>query len=76
MAVKKVKLTRWFPGDVKPARVGLYELRRWVMPLLRAGTIANCAHWDGERWCFGLDRSVSVDVTSEDAWRGLAEQPK
>lgn len=71
------KLTPWFPGDVKPVRKGLYELRRWVMPKLPVGSVCNCAYWNGAEWCFGLDRHARLaDVSSADGWRGLAEQPK
>ncbi len=39
-----MKLTQWFPGDVKPVHVGVYERRL----KFRAGVYYS--QWDGEKW--------------------------
>ena len=39
-----MKLTTWFPGDVKPVRVGVYE-RKYNMSRF----YCYC-YWDGEYW--------------------------
>lgn len=73
----KPKLTKWFPREVKPVRVGVYE------------TDANFykgyqrfQHWNGEFWnsyCTTIQSaSTETDYSSYQnvRWRGLAEQPK
>lgn len=73
------KLTPWFPGDVKPVRVGYY-IREYLISDLSA--IPD--FWDGAEWHigFGANRdgvlchsSISVRQDSR-RWRGLAEPPK
>lgn len=69
-----MKLTDWFPGDIKPIRVGIYE-RRYSESI-------NFSKWNGEYWSFGY---YSVDLANERGhylsqyqnlpWRGLAEDP-
>lgn len=69
-----MKLTPWFPADVKPVRPGVYEMRcdppRWYR------------RWDGRHWYIG-DTNVSVAAKETlaswcafEMWRGLAEEPK
>ena len=41
-----MKLTPWFPGDVKPVRVGVYE-RNYGNDRLRD---CNYCHWNGKFW--------------------------
>ena len=41
-----MKLTQWFPGDVKPVHVGVYERR------LKFKTNVYYSRWDGENWLF------------------------
>ncbi len=77
---KKPKLTPWFSFDVKPSRVGVYEVRdnHFHWPLH--------SFWDGNRWCrrtaLGVEKAASprysrrVALGPVDAWRGLAEEPK
>lgn len=71
----KPHLTPWFPADVKPVHVGVYE------------TVADAPnkmyqHWKGIRWgsydsrkewcyAFTFVRSSHQHVK----WRGLAEKP-
>ena len=75
MAVKKEKLTPWFPAGVRPMRNGFY-LRDY------RPTIAY-SYWDGECWSMGcFDINDHKFTKSEPSafqglrWRGLAEQPK
>ena len=39
-----MKLTQWFPGDVKPVHIGVYERR------LKFKTYVYYSRWNGERW--------------------------
>lgn len=75
------KLTPWFQGDVKPARVGVYT---------RDDSDTDCdnglpaySHWNGSRWghlCGSKDiaqRNVDyVSAYQSLPWRGLASDPK
>ena len=47
-----MKLTQWFPGDVKPVHVGVYERR------LKGTTTVFYSRWDGEKW-WSLRRTVT-----------------
>ena len=65
--------TPWYPGEVKPVRVGVYEM------LFAEPNIATFSWWDGKQWC-------CIDDTPAEAaqwvarseyqnlpWRGLKE---
>jgi len=74
--VSKPKLTPWFSGDVKPARVGVYE--RIPTP-----ETYPYAYWNGRVWmCSAIterDAKNHRDISSShqhDKWRGLASNPK
>jgi len=73
----EMKLTEWYPGDVKPARPGVYEtrikgdIRQWFQ------------HWNGEYFgysspsTFGAYASrSSKSIFDFCEWRGLAHNPK
>jgi hypothetical protein len=69
-------LTPWFDGDVKPARVGVYE-RRYPNP-----NPNRYSYWNGLWWMFSgatIEGAASVERTvstcQDAAWRGLAEDP-
>jgi hypothetical protein len=76
-----MKLTPWFPANVKPVRAGVYEVkegRMWVW----------YRYWDGQFWYAGAPSPWSarnwllVPIGVKDAagmalsWRGIAEEPK
>lgn len=71
----KAKLTPWFPGYVKPARMGVYE--RQI-----EGRIVF-SYWDGGYWGpsqYDKDEAYYFrglhSWFQTHPWRGLAEQPK
>ena len=64
-----MKLTPWFPADVKPVRVGFYQ-RKYV-----AREFTDLPdYWDGENWycgtLYGVESFPSKPLRE---WRGLAE---
>jgi len=83
MSESKIKLTPWYPGNVKPARAGVYEVKR---------RIARCAiyrYFDGKRWYYGgvdpkdamyefriWKRFPHSQTPPKQQWRGLARKPK
>lgn len=73
---KELKLTPWFPGHIKPERVGVYQqYNGW-------GEIGY-QRWDGRRWHSwsntpnGAANTVFLAALSfqNDKWRGLAAKP-
>lgn len=71
------KLTPWFPADVKPVRVGVYETRDVSV----YGSKYQC--WNGKWWgCYSFDvKKAYKDRRGKSCcqcveWRGLAVQPK
>ena len=73
-------LTDWFPPDVKPVRVGVYEIFHPDY-----GNDLECfAYWDGKFW--GLFMPTKQGAISEryqhncgshqfKTWRGLSKKP-
>lgn len=78
---KKPKLTPWFPGDVKPARPGVYE-RCYAQDMPGEMQPMKCyCYWNGKQWMTyestpeAAAREVVVSDWQHEWWRGLAEQP-
>jgi len=71
------ELTPWFPADVKPARVGVYQ----VDPDCRD---AWYSYFDGRRFGWQtidpegayLLRAEETMLSGKQVWRGLAQDPK
>jgi hypothetical protein len=71
-----MKLTPWFPADVKPVRPGVYKVKtRSGRPWYR--------RWDGKVWFVGSNTPKDAASKIEQlwfidsrSWRGLAEPPK
>jgi hypothetical protein len=71
-----MKLTEWYPADVKPVRVGVYQ------KYCGFGQKIGYQRWDGRRW---MAWDINADVAQretipaanfyKDKWRGLAEKP-
>jgi hypothetical protein len=76
----EMKLTRWYPGDVKPVRVGVYE--RSYGDNANPGIHVGYAFFDGVDWF--LRSRTTEDATTNKLksahtrlpWRGLAQDPK
>lgn len=76
------KLTQWFPGDVRPARIGVYERNFYFRErYLRA---LKFAFWNGEFWSpcqLSKDEAIFMSRSAYQlnrliGWRGLAQDPK
>lgn len=61
--------TPWYPGDVKPVRVGVYER-------LYPGDNAFKDYWGGKRWSYGKDAFGGRCAKQNRAWRGLTKEAK
>lgn len=73
-----MKKTEWFPADVKPVHVGIYEVQNmygWDHPPL-------FNYWTGERWTGAMIKICDL-ITLPDpmnfavqdrVWRGLVEK--
>ena len=62
-----MKLTKWYPADIKPVRIGWYETKR------QNGQISTFKWWfDGNKWRAGQDDFVCNEQNR--VWRGLAEK--
>ncbi len=72
----KQNLTPWFPGHIKPVRVGLYQ------QLSKANQTIGYQYWDGEQWgswCYSPELAyehrfykVHKEYQNDD-WRGIAK---
>ena len=66
-----MKLTPWFPGDVKPVHIGVYERRLKFRPGV------YYSQWDGEKWYYlrdTVDKAAIQSVYSAHQnlpWRGV-----
>lgn len=71
--MRKQKLTPWFPGNVKPARPGVYQQYSGT------GKELGYQFWDGSHWHLWFEtadqaaanREVASFALQEDPWRGL-----
>ncbi|KGC14876.1 hypothetical protein DM48_346 [Burkholderia gladioli] len=70
------KVTEWYPANVKPVRVGVYDIQD---KSIRCNCCCTWAHWDGEKFVrygkFGGVMYVTQEVRDVRTWRGLAEKP-
>ena len=69
------KKTPWFPGNVKPVHIGVYE-----RDMTHGG---RWSYWNGAFWCgWGASREVAyhngqcgfLSNTQEARWRGLVRR--
>jgi len=69
-----MKFTPWFPGNVKPVRVGVYQQHCGM------GTIVGYQYWNGKKWSSwshsvegAILRSGSIACSDHqnDPWRGV-----
>jgi hypothetical protein len=65
-------VTDWFPADVKPAHVGVYERQGQGMPY---------SFWDGTQWMLPGDTPAEAaqhfnfrSTWQAEPWRGLQEK--
>ncbi len=69
-----MKLTEWFPGDVKPVRKGVYQRR------FGDGCVVF-SRWNGRAWMYahGTIQVAFLETfpthNTNLKWRGLAEKP-
>lgn len=66
------KVTEWYPANVKPVHVGVYEVETALGRYFRL--------WDGKRWHWGGDTPNDalrggVLERGPDPWRGLRSKP-
>lgn len=62
--------TDWFPPEIKPAHVGVYEIRN------RDGYgIEWWAKWDGKQWVYTVRPDTSL-MDQDREWRGLKRRNK
>jgi hypothetical protein len=60
-------VTDWFPGEVKPVRVGWWERKIPFSFDLQSGCMTTRTYWDGSKWD---SQYQSLP------WRGLVEEAK
>jgi hypothetical protein len=69
-----MKLTPWFPPEIKPAYPGVYQVKGTGVVWYR--------RWDGECWYYGSTTVYNAACGTTpypfeiNTWRGLAEPPK
>jgi hypothetical protein len=77
-----MKKTDWYPGYVKPKRIGIYERNDEGTSMYDGGP--NFSYWDGKMWRNSGDSVERADLhsgygdSSEQnlPWRGLSEPAK
>jgi hypothetical protein len=77
-----MKLTPWYPGEIKPVREGVYQ-RLYPYLSKKEGAIVYC-YYEDEKWKSAAlsAEKASLSQNKEFAslyqnynWRGLSEQP-
>jgi hypothetical protein len=69
------KFTPWFPADVKPVRIGVYETRFGDNPRI-SGFSEWAGEWSNQTSVNGGDNFFSDGAIQKKEWRGLAKAPK
>lgn len=85
MSSPEQQRTDWFPGDVLPARPGVYE-RAYTLCVGGGRPTHNWeigyARFDGKKWFFRADTADKAEAmnlrsgVTHRFWRGLAQKPK
>jgi len=74
-----MKLTEWFPGTIKPVRVGVY------MQMDGLGKKEGYQYWDGSLWggfarspdkAFVLRHHKPHATHQNDSWRGILKEER
>lgn len=60
------QVTKWYPGSIKPIRIGMYERRQ----LHGQYTYIFLSYWNGKKWCRKWDHQASLYQSLR--WRGRA----
>ena len=71
-----MKLTPWFPGHIKPVRIGWYQVTSGNLHFNSKGFLGGSRRfWDGDTWRAGwLNEKVSIMGTHpEHKWRGVTK---
>ena len=71
------KLTEWYPGHIKPVRVGVYQR-------LYGRVVVGFAYWNGRNWHQGEGHITGAlswvkyptPGLPDLMWRGLAQDPE
>lgn len=73
--------TDWYPPEIKPVRVGVYETLTEEEKMAGGGPGYN--YWDGEGFCMAVDHpQMALPGEGEGHtiftlyWRGLSREPK
>lgn len=61
-----MKITQWFPADIKPVYKGLYDVKL-------DETYHTKLYWNGQRWCFSLKPPHTPMCVQNREWRGLVK---
>ena len=72
-----MKLTKWYPADVKPINVGIYEIKA---PFQKKSYFS---YFDGNQWGYRMNTTIEavwfkdekIDIDQISKWRGLAKKP-
>lgn len=63
------ELTDWYDADIKPVRVGVYQVESDM------GNFPIFAYYNGQEWCDKDNREL-IYFKQDRTWRGLAHEPK
>jgi len=73
--MKKLKLSQWHDGSVKPVHVGWYEAIGDDLVYDKNGTAPR--YWDGDKWLWNSSKHgfplgmTDAQILATDKWRGV-----
>jgi len=75
-----IQKTPWFPSNIKPVRVGVYETKWYCVDSWERGF----SYWNGDQWTNGVDSPDRADfyknwvrgAYQEKKWRGFTKELK
>jgi hypothetical protein len=74
----KKQMTEWFPSNIKPARIGVYEIQWWFVNCWDYGF----SYWNGKQWANSagtpesalLHKKWTDGAIQDKKWRGFTEK--
>jgi hypothetical protein len=68
--------TEWYPGNIKPVRDGIYEVRSDVFDPAYAWFNVSAVEWGAPRESVESAKTAVKAIIQDRAWRGLTEEYK
>lgn len=63
--MNKREMTPWFPIDIEPVHIGVYEVQPEPEPDY---LYTHLSKWDGRKWCSTATNVPEADMQTSESW--------